>query len=517
MTRKSDPIPMIILTLLFLILIRGIVCDVYSSTAHLTTVFNVEKAVVAQLEKYIENSEAKTARLRKYVDAFNRIQGSADADEIIGNPISAYRFIKRLTKHWKNLEQLLTDNSWQNLIQKMQNTLEDIEMPRKKDLEGAAVAILRLQETYQLDASDLARGNISGLNRSLTGLTARDCIYLGKCSLKYELFDLAIEWYDHALHMNRKKNIPSQKIKLYLEEAIKAHNVAWQTEINRMHTFQQTIINQRPAEMKKLKILKRAKKKHKLGYELSKDEDTANYYALCRGEQLRLKVMCSQKFNFNMGKTVKNDSEEANLNCYLSNRGDASFYINPIKIEVHSHNPSILTFHDVIYESEINYIKKFSEPYLERSATVGFNMTQDRLMSKVRTSQSAWLYDDLDDPISHKLKIIMDRLSRVTGLTIPYGSYNSEALQVVNYGIGGHYTPHYDYLYKYRHPNQPFQVTPMELLIGDRLATLMFYPLAAAALPDSPKNQSLALTLALTITMLLTLRSLSFWVNAKTY
>uniref|UniRef100_T1ILC4 Prolyl 4-hydroxylase N-terminal domain-containing protein n=1 Tax=Strigamia maritima TaxID=126957 RepID=T1ILC4_STRMM len=192
-------------------------CDVYSSTAHLTTVFNVEKAVVAQLEKYIENSEAKAARLQKYVDAFNRIQGSADADEIIGNPISAYRFIKRLTENWENVEQLLTNNSWQNLIQQIQNTLEDIEMPKEDDLQGTATAILRLQETYQLDASDLARGNISGIQSSI-GLT--NCIYLGKNSSEREYFDLAIEWYDQALRMGDDTN--TQKIKLYLEQAIKA-------------------------------------------------------------------------------------------------------------------------------------------------------------------------------------------------------------------------------------------------------------------------------------------------------
>uniref|UniRef100_T1ILC5 procollagen-proline 4-dioxygenase n=1 Tax=Strigamia maritima TaxID=126957 RepID=T1ILC5_STRMM len=470
--------PMTILPLLFLILIQSIKSDVYSSIAHLTTVFNADREIVAQLEKYIENDEANTALLRKYVDAFNRIQGSADADEIIGNPISAYRFIKRLTENWENVEQLLTDNSWQNLIQQIHNTLEDVEMPQKDDLQGAARGILRLQETYQLDASDLARGNISGIQSSI-GLTTRDCIYLGKCSLKYELFDLAIEWYDHALHTSREETIPSvnrEKLTLYLKKAIKKstaimcqyfqHNVAWQTgseypyifvydQKDFQHTFKELITDQSHTELEKLKILKRAKKKYKLGLEVIVDEETANYYALCRGEQLR------------------NDSDEKNLNCYLSDRRDASFYINPIKVEVHSHDPLIITFHDVIYESEINFITEFSKPYLERSEVLAKNGEREEIDTRI--SQTTWMFDDWgDEQTLEKLKIIIDRVSRITGLNV-YGHHNSEPLQVVNYGIGGHYIPHTDYLFYDQSPEQLANVDPRDYEFGGRLATLMFY------------------------------------------
>uniref|UniRef100_T1IJJ1 Fe2OG dioxygenase domain-containing protein n=1 Tax=Strigamia maritima TaxID=126957 RepID=T1IJJ1_STRMM len=93
---------------------------------------------------------------------------------------------------------------------------------------------------------------------------------------------------------------------------------------------------------------------------------------------------------------------------------------------------------------EINLIKGYSRFSLERSAVIGKNITS-AVLSDVRTSQNTWLDDnDQDEKLRHKLKIIMDRVPRITRLNV-HGKNNSEALQVANYGIGGHYSPHVDY------------------------------------------------------------------------
>lgn len=41
--------------------------------------------------------------------------------------------------------------------------------------------------------------------------------------------------------------------------------------------------------------------------------------------------------------------------------------------------------------------------------------------------------------------------------------------------MGGHYTPHYDYLIVDRPPEERHLVSDMEKFAGDRIATLMFY------------------------------------------
>lgn len=57
------------------------------------------------------------------------------------------------------------------------------------------------------------------------------------------------------------------------------------------------------------------------------------------------------------------------------------------------------------------------------------------------------------------------RVEDMTGLSIE----TSEELQVVNYGIGGHYEPHYDFARKE-------EVNAFKSLgSGNRIATLIFY------------------------------------------
>lgn len=54
-----------------------------------------------------------------------------------------------------------------------------------------------------------------------------------------------------------------------------------------------------------------------------------------------------------------------------------------------------------------------------------------------RISKSAWLKEH-DDVVVEK---VAKRVEAMTGLT----TETAEELQVVNYGVGGHYDPHYDF------------------------------------------------------------------------
>lgn len=54
-----------------------------------------------------------------------------------------------------------------------------------------------------------------------------------------------------------------------------------------------------------------------------------------------------------------------------------------------------------------------------------------------RISKSAWLKEQEDVVVANVAK----RVEAMTGLT----TETAEELQVVNYGVGGHYDPHYDF------------------------------------------------------------------------
>ena len=54
-----------------------------------------------------------------------------------------------------------------------------LKWPSDEDLNGAAVALMRLQDTYQVEPQDLADGVLKGF-RAGVELTANDCFELGR-------------------------------------------------------------------------------------------------------------------------------------------------------------------------------------------------------------------------------------------------------------------------------------------------------------------------------------------------
>lgn len=127
-------------------------------------------------------------------------KAQADPTEYLANPINAYLLVKRLTTDWKNTENLLKNDIYQGItiinknitfniyhlnfnfselfeifLEEMTNNLTDsdnIKFPTNEDLSGAAVALTRLQDTYNLDTQSIARGELNGIKYS-TELTCK--------------------------------------------------------------------------------------------------------------------------------------------------------------------------------------------------------------------------------------------------------------------------------------------------------------------------------------------------------
>lgn len=82
-------------------------------------------------------------------------------------------------------------------------------------------------------------------------------------------------------------------------------------------------------------------------------------------------------------------------------------------------------------------------------------------VASYRISKSAWLKDE-DHEVVRNIGL---RVQDMTGLTVD----TAEELQVVNYGIGGHYEPHFDFAR--REEKEAFK----SLGTGNRIATVLFY------------------------------------------
>ncbi|KAI5636141.1 2OG-Fe(II) oxygenase superfamily domain-containing protein [Phthorimaea operculella] len=104
----------------------------------------------------------------------------------------------------------------------------------------------------------------------------------------------------------------------------------------------------------------------------------------------------------------------------------------------------------------VNYgIGGHYEPHFDFARLSTMAYSSDRTVSK-----SGWLKDEECDVIAR----ITRRVSDFTGLSMD----TAEELQVVNYGIGGHYEPHFDFARK-------FENAFKERFQGNRIATVLFY------------------------------------------
>jgi len=98
--------------------------------------------------------------------------------------------------------------------------------------------------------------------------------------------------------------------------------------------------------------------------------------------------------------------------------------------------PYIVIYHDAMYDGEMDVIKRMARPRFRR-ATVQNSVTGALETANYRISKSAWLKTHEDRVI----ETVVQRTADMTGLDMD----SAEELQVVNYGIGGHYEPHFDF------------------------------------------------------------------------
>ena len=87
----------------------------------------------------------------------------------IANPINAFLMIKRKIFEWKQIERQMRTNQAKELLEALDSAnYEGLKYPTEDDLTGAAVGLLRLQDTYRLDPSELTKGRIYKLQGNYT-------------------------------------------------------------------------------------------------------------------------------------------------------------------------------------------------------------------------------------------------------------------------------------------------------------------------------------------------------------
>uniref|UniRef100_A0A8C6VR07 Prolyl 4-hydroxylase subunit alpha-1 n=1 Tax=Nothobranchius furzeri TaxID=105023 RepID=A0A8C6VR07_NOTFU len=436
------------------------------SPGQMTDLLYTEKDLVTSLKDYIRAEESKLERVKWWADKLDSLSAVAtqDPEGFLGHPVNAFKLMKRLNTEWADLESLVLSDTTDGFISNL--TIQRQHFPTEEDQTGAAKALLRLQDTYKLDANTISTGNLPGKSQ----MTVEDCYELGKIAYSDVDYYHTELWMAQALKQldeGEESTIDKVTVLDYLSYAIYQQGEMERAleytkrllELDPEHQrakgnvkyFEFQLEKQRKAEEEESKkqperpkreTPEKRKKKTKKSFSLVPEKK--KYEMLCRGEGIKL-----------------TPARQSRLFCrYYDNNRNPMYVLAPVKLQDEWDRPHIVRYLDIISDVEIEKIKQLAKPRLRR-ATVHDPQTGKLTTAQYRVSKSAWL-TAYEDPMIEKIN---QRIEDLTGLEMD----TAEELQVANYGVGGQYEPHFDFGRK----DEPDAFK--ELGTGNRIATWLFY------------------------------------------
>jgi len=442
----------------------------FTSSTDLQNLVITQTELVTKLHKYLEEEASRLDKLQRVVKQYENLRDNAaqSGDKFVGNPLNSYLLIKRLTSDWKTLQGMLDGAAGEKLFTNLTEQRDSLQLlwPSDEDLNGAAVGLMRLQDTYRLDTDNLARGILNGQNYGPT-LSAHDCFELGRQAYNNGDYFHTNIWMEQAMklfHEEEEKTISQSDILEYLafssymsgniRRALKLTNQMLHMEPDHPRGWGNKQYYEETLEKKGATYLKRGEDglgdadevvnilKERKRREDELGEERVHYEQLCRGEEFIT------------------EEQRAQMICRYNFGKHAFLKIGPLKEEEVFLNPRIVLFHEFLTNSEIETIKSMATPRFKR-ATVQNYLTGELETANYRISKTAWLKEEEHADVGH----VYTRTHQLTGLNME----TSEELQVSNYGIGGHYEPHFDFAR--REEKNAFA----SLGTGNRIATLLMY------------------------------------------
>jgi len=178
------------------------------------------------------------------------------------------------------------------------------------------------------------------------------------------------------------------------------------------------------------------------------------------------------------GRDLRPASVTSKLYCMYSKGGHHFYTIGPLKVEIVSLTPYITLTRGLLLPEESDLITSMAGPSLRRSTTVD-DKTGKEVVDDARLSEQTWIAEwesPLLSQISKRLGIFLnlDAFSPIVhSPNMSAAADSAEIFQVANYGLGGHFAPHFDSLLKDLPSESPVHKEPNLVQEGDRIATVM--------------------------------------------
>ncbi|XP_037812178.1 prolyl 4-hydroxylase subunit alpha-2-like [Lucilia sericata] len=424
--------------------------EYYSSVHKMSSLMNAELQILNNMETFIRKNEIKLQFLKEKLKDYEREHEEAVATGPVyfENPVNKYLLTKRLTNDWERIENVMQYQEGENSLKIIEKHSVD-----ENELEGAIDGLLRLQDTYRLNTTDIAQGILKGISYNVH-FDSRHCYDIGQRALATNLTRLAHSWLKEALNkFSTGSEIKLEKLDIELALVNAKYKMGDVRGANQSYV---DLINLYPDSERIAKLYaefsEESLNKTSIEVDYSIDHESPLKNLDKASKSILHKYACADLIR-------KTPSEERHLRCRYISETNPFLRLAPIKVEEMNHDPLLLVFHNVISDNEIEIVKNLTK-HIRRARVFSENKST---VSDIRTSQITFIK-------AHKhpvLGIIDRRVEDMTNLNMKY----SEDHQFANYGIGGHYGPHRDY-FSLLHM-RPEKVTKYHL--GNRIATVLFY------------------------------------------
>ncbi|KAI7809346.1 prolyl 4-hydroxylase alpha II-like precursor [Triplophysa rosa] len=322
------------------------------------------------------------------------------------------KLIKRLRFEWL----AIVESTQESLYKDFQELLysDELKIPLKRDLEGAALGLIRLQEMYKLFPENITRGEMSKRLSVWKKLTM-----MGFIAYEEDKFQHAFHWFLYSL---KKFNHPESlsSIRSVTKKDLLKYLGSSAYHFGSLHVaiyFYQQLLNLDPTD-EDVKYELMLVRKRRLYTSSNPDIFTLN-----------MTSSTVTPMRHSAGERLNRGRQRA-LSCrYSTGGGNPRLILAPLKEEVEWDEPRIVRYHDIISDKEIEILKNLSRPHLSRSQ-IGLGT-----VSNIRSSQSVFLKEG-----NIVVVRVNQRIADATGLSME----TAEPLHVQNYGTGGSYEPHYD-------------------------------------------------------------------------
>ncbi|KAH8328019.1 hypothetical protein KR067_003071 [Drosophila pandora] len=415
----------------------------YSSTVELLKLLKLEHQFVEGFKNY---SEELSDNLKAYLISikYKENQTISEKVEYVSNPLNAYMLLRRTREElpkWLDYFKKILGNDTFKKLDKLVPLLPDF-----LDLREAMLGLQRIETTYDLRVDDLAYGILQGKQYDLQ-LSYRDRVAMGHLSFQRRNYQAAAQWYrmackhdfeDYEEILNKVLGNPTeflhrQHIKaLYVYGiSISGNDETEEVALSRIENSLGHVDNQRLQKL--IESLHSPNNDVEIMKELYQTKPPVSTFEEgCRG-------LYPQK---------------KNLFCRYNFTTTPFLRLAPLKLEEINLDPYVVMYHEVLYETEIEELKKQSGHMKN-----GYADQKNGTMYRAVVARHSWWSDE-----SPTRERINRRIKDMTGLDFPI----TDTLQVANYGCGTYFKPHFDY-------TSDGYETPNADALGDRLGTIIFY------------------------------------------